>query len=247
VKTLAVLSRKGGTGKTAIALHMAAQAQAMGYRTLVADSDTQHSALEWHRMRGRRGPAIVDARPGTLFTVREAAIRSGMDLCVIDTGPSVGPDCIEAARLADLCLMVVRPSSFDIKAVAETAEMLGRQRRNGWFVINQAPPRRKGEEAASVRHACDVLQAYGFPVAPIGLRTRAVYQAALARGLSAGELDPESVGAAEIKALWAAVAAALWPKVEARKPMIARPASVAAPGWPMRRPDELPRPQQPLN
>jgi chromosome partitioning protein len=240
VKTLAVLSRKGGTGKTAISLHMAAQAQALGYKTLVADADTQHSALEWSRMRSRRGPAVVDARPGTLFTVREAAIRGGMDLCVIDTGPSVGPDCIEAARLADLCLVVVRPSAFDIKAVAETAEMMGRQRSQGWFVINQAPVRRKGEESLAVRRAVETLQTYGFPVAPIGLRTRVVYQAALARGLSAGELDPESTGAAEIKALWAAVAAALWPKVEVRSP-VSRPSSAAPYGWPITRPTDRPR------
>lgn len=243
MKTLAVLSRKGGTGKTAITLHMAAQAHALGHRTLIADADTQHSALEWSRTRTIKGPVVVDARPGTLFTVREAAIRSGMDLCVIDTGPSVGPDCIEAARLADLCLMVVRPSAFDIKAVAETAEMLGRQRSNGWFVINQAPARRKGEEAPAVLRAVETLKTYGFPIAPIGLRSRVVYQAALARGLSAGELDPASVGAAESAALWNAVAAALWPKVETR-PIASRPSQAALYGWPMTRP--LERPQAPF-
>lgn len=211
----------------------------MGYKTLVADADTQHSAMEWLRLRDRPGPKVIDVRPGALFIVREAALRAGMDLTVIDTGPSVGPDCIEAARLADLCLIVSRPSAFDIKAVSETAEMLGRQSRHGWFVINQAPVRRKGQESLAVRNAVQVLQGYGFPVAPIGLRSRVVYQAALARGLTAGELDPESIGAAEIKALWAAVAAALWPKVEARGP-VARPTSAAPHGWPMAGPTARP-------
>jgi chromosome partitioning protein len=229
VKTLAVLSRKGGTGKTTIALHLAAQAQALGYRTLVADADTQHSALDWFRQRVVSGPGVVDARPGTLFTAREAAIRSGIDLTVIDTRPSTDADCIEAARLADLCLVVVRPSAFDIKAVAETAEMLLRQRRTGWFVINQAPARRNGEESAAVRRAVTQLEAYGLPVAPIGLRTRAVYQLAVAHGLTAAEVTPDGVAAAEVTALWAAVAAALWPKVEARTPVIRGP--IRPPVW----------------
>ena len=39
MRTLAVLSRKGGTGKTTVALHMAVQAEMSGRRTLVADLD----------------------------------------------------------------------------------------------------------------------------------------------------------------------------------------------------------------
>lgn len=229
MKTLAVLSRKGGTGKTTLALHLAAQAQALGHRTLVADADTQHSSLDWFRQRVVAGPAVVDARPGTLFTVREAAIRSGVDLTVIDTRPSADADCIEAARLADLCLVVVRPSAFDIRAVGETAEMLLRQRRAGWFVINQAPPRRNGLESAAVRNAVKQLEAHGLPVAPIGLRTRAVYQQAVAHGLTAAEVSPDGVAAAEVSALWSAVAAALWPKVEARTPVIRGP--IRPPVW----------------
>lgn len=225
MKTLAILSRKGGTGKTTVALHLAAQAQALGHRTLIADADSQHSALDWFNARARPGPLVVDARPGTLFTVREAAIRSGVDLMIIDTRPSIEADCAEAARLADLCLVVVRPSLFDIKAVRETAEMLARQRRPGWFVINQAPGCRKGREISAVRRAAETLEAYGLPVAPIGLRSRSIYQTAIAQGMAAGELEPDSIGADEIAALWSPVAAALWPKVEARGEVVSFPRS----------------------
>jgi chromosome partitioning protein len=212
LKTLAILSRKGGTGKTTVALHLAVQAQRMGYRALVADGDTQHSALDWFRLRAKQPPAVVDARPGTIYTVRDAAERAGMDLAVFDTGPSAGPDCLDAARLADLSLMVVRPSTFDLRAIRETAEAVARIGRPAWFVLNQAPPRRNGQEVEAVRQAVQQLEAYGFPVAPIGLRSRVAYQAGMAAGKSAMEFDPEAIASAEIAALWNAVAAALWPR-----------------------------------
>jgi chromosome partitioning protein len=239
VKTLAVLSRKGGTGKTTIALHLAAQAQSLGHRTMIADADSQHSAIDWFSARLGNGPLVVPARPGPLFTVREAAIRSGVDLTVIDTRPSADGDCIEAARLADLCLIVVRPSAFDIRAVRDTAEMLARQGRQGWFVINQAPARRSGKEVSAVRRAVESLESYGFPVAPIGLRARSVYQTAVAQGLSAGELDPGSTGAREIAALWSAVAAALWPKTEGAS-IVRFPKASALHGWPAARAGDQP-------
>jgi chromosome partitioning protein len=105
--------------------------------------------------------------------------------------------------------------------------MLERQRRPGWFVINQAPARRSGQEAPGVRRAVDILESYGLPVAPIGLRARAVYQAAVAQGLAAHELDPDSTAAREIAALWAVVAAALWPKAAALSSVIRVPPPAA--------------------
>lgn len=212
MKSIAILSRKGGTGKTTVALHLATQAQRMGYRTLVVDGDPQHSALEWFRLRGERaGPVVVDTRPGALIVARDAADRSGMDLAVFDTAPTAGADCLDATRLADLCLMVVRPSAFDLRAIRETSDAVARLGRKAWFVINQAPPRRNGAETDAVRRAVDTLESHGFPVAPIGLRSRVAYQAGMASGQSAMEVDPTSIASAEITALWNAVGAALWP------------------------------------
>lgn len=212
VKTLAILSRKGGTGKTTVALHLAVQAQRLGYRALVADGDTQHSAMDWFRLRGGQPPVVVEAKPGAFYVVRDAAQRSGMDLAILDTAPLAGGDCLDAARLADLSLMVVRPSTFDLRAIRETAEAVARLGRPAWFVLNQAPSRRNGQEVEAVRNAVRQLESYGFPVAPIGLRSRVAYQAGMAAGKSAMEIDPEGVASAEITALWNAVAAALWPR-----------------------------------
>jgi cellulose biosynthesis protein BcsQ len=46
--TLAVLQQKGGSGKTTLAINLAAAAHLDGRRALVVDMDRQSSALDWN-------------------------------------------------------------------------------------------------------------------------------------------------------------------------------------------------------
>ena len=210
MRTIALLSSKGGTGKTTVALHLAAAAAASGRKTLVADLDPQRSACDWARDRTRSKPGVMETRPGCLFVAHTAAQRGGIDLMVLDTPPSAGEEAAQAMRLADLSLLIVRPSALDLRAIARTAEMARRLNRPACFVINQAPSRRRGREPACIDRAIETLHAYGLPIAPAGLRSRAIYQSALGRGLVAQEADPRSAAAAEVRALWRFAAKELW-------------------------------------
>jgi chromosome partitioning protein len=60
-----------------------------------------------------------------------------------------------------------------------------------------------------VQQAIEALRFCGLPIAPVGLRSRAVYQQAIARGLSVGEWDAQAPAAQEIERLWSHVAALL--------------------------------------
>ena len=47
MKTVAILSQKGGAGKTTLALHLAAAAESAGLPSVVIDLDPQASAAGW--------------------------------------------------------------------------------------------------------------------------------------------------------------------------------------------------------
>lgn len=202
MKTIAVLSRKGGTGKTTLALHLAVAARDAGMAVLLADLDRQHSALEWRRQRGQSQPLVEAIKPGALFTRQRDAAREGVDLLIVDTGPTVEADVEQAIRCADLCLVVARPNFFDLRAVAETAALAESYHRDLVFVLNQAPSRRGSFEVPAVSEAVKALRALGGTVAPIGLRARVAYQQGVARGGVAQEIEPNGAAAREIAALW---------------------------------------------
>jgi len=214
MRTLAVLSRKGGTGKTTVALHLAVQAELSGRKTLVADLDPQRSTCEWSRERSRfaRTPLVTEAKVGTLFTQRLSAARDGYDLMVIDTRPSTDLECAEAVRWADLCLIVVRPCYFDLKAITRTVELVSNMNKRGMFLINQAPSRRNGEEPRIIADTFEALLDMGLPVAPVGLRYRAAYQNSVREGRVAQELDASSLASLEVRSLWNHVSGAIWPE-----------------------------------
>ena len=56
MRTVAVISQKGNTGKTTLAIHLAAAASASGYVALVVDTDPQATACTWHTWRGDSDP-----------------------------------------------------------------------------------------------------------------------------------------------------------------------------------------------
>lgn len=210
MKTLAILSRKGGTGKTTVALHLAVAARADDRHVLFADTDRQGSAVEWRRLRGRNDPAIESVKPGALFTRQQDAVRDGVELMIIDTPPSTDDEVEQAARRADLCLIVARPNFLDLRAVEQSADLAARMGRPAVFVLNQAPHRQDSIEAPVLMEAVAMLRGLGVPVAPIGLRSRVAYQQGIAAGLTAGERDPESAAAMEVAALWRHISGRLW-------------------------------------
>jgi chromosome partitioning protein len=209
-RTLAILSRKGGAGKTTVALHLAVAAQAAGRRVALVDMDPQRSAAEWWRSRAAPTPELVEVDAGGLAPVVKAAKADRVGLLVIDTRPSAEADALEAATVADLAVLVVKPSILDLRAVAATVETVKRSRTPGLILLNQAPPARGDHEAAITREARAALAGYGLPVVPVVLHGRAAYHSALIDGRAVNELEPHGKASAEVAALWRYLEGELW-------------------------------------
>jgi chromosome partitioning protein len=205
VKTLAVMSRKGGAGKTTVAVNLMLAARAMGVRAVLADADPMRSAHEVLKGRDEAPALLFETSAAKLFTLTEACRRGGADLLIIDTPAAPEADVAEAVKVADLCLAVARPTYLDLAAAVLSVAVIQRLGRDGLIVLNQCPSARAGVEPPAVMRAFEALRFANLAVAPTAVRSRLVYQTAFAQGRSVLEIDAEGTAAREVRALFGQV------------------------------------------
>ncbi|MBI1198913.1 MAG: AAA family ATPase [Phenylobacterium sp.] len=214
MKTLAVMSRKGGAGKTTVAVNLTLTARAMGVRAVLADADPMRSACEV--LKGRDGAAslLFETSASKLFALTEACRRGGAELLVIDTPAAPEAEVAEAVKMADLCLAVARPTYLDLAAAVLSVAVIQRLGREGLIALNQCPPARAGTEPPSVVKAFEALRFANLPVAPSAMRSRMVYQTAFAQGRAVVEADPDGLAAREVRDLFRHV----WRRLNGERP-----------------------------
>lgn len=196
MKVVTLAAQKGGAGKTTIAVHLAVQALAAGEKVVLVDTDPQGSATAWARSRGEDSPAVVAVPSSQIRDVIEASRHDGMTLVILDTPPHAAPGAAAAAALADLVLVPVRPSAFDIAASAASAE-IARTAKQAAFVLSACPSR-----APEIMEARKALEKQGLPVLDTEIGERRSYARAVASGRAVAEFEPEGRAAYEISRLW---------------------------------------------
>lgn len=213
--TIAIVSRKGGGGKSTLAVHLAIGAHLRGFRTMVADADPQRSVCEVLKLRNGSGPTCAEASLAEVSALQDLARRSGEEVLVVDTPAGAIEEIGAVIALADLTLIAVRPTYLDIAAAVSTIETVRRLGGNAQIVLTQAPSRRGGQEMPSVLKAIEALRFTRLPLCPVVIHSRTAFQTAVAAGRSAEEFG-RSVAADEVNALWKHVAGELLSAMSAR-------------------------------
>src|SRR5271167_4372774 len=96
--TVAILSQKGGTGKTTLTLHLAVASERAGKAAAVIDLDPQASAAGWKDSRPGETPVVVSVPSTRLPQALEAARTGGAVLTLIDTAPHATDAALAAAE-----------------------------------------------------------------------------------------------------------------------------------------------------
>ena len=194
---IAIVSQKGGAGKTTLALHLAAAAERAGRISLVIDVDPQASASQWSEWRQGAPPEVIDSAPPRMAAKITAARDQGAELVVIDTPPHADSTASKAVELADLVLIPCRPSAFDLAAMRTTIRLVALLARPAFVVFTAGPP----TAPLIYADAREVAEGFGARSCPIVLPDRAAFRHAIAAGQTVFELELGGKAAGEIEQL----------------------------------------------
>lgn len=201
VQIFSLISQKGGAGKSTLARQLAVLAGESGASVLI-DRDPQETSTKWWQRRQSLQPTperpdLLDLDGSDLSTVTKVLSKQ-TGMVFVDTRPAVAEPEAEAARVANLVIVPVRPSSDDLEAVGETLKILRRLEKRAVIIVNAA----KNEVRA--RDARAALSRYPVPVCPTYIGDRAVYLDAALEGRGIGEMRGAAArdAYAELRAVW---------------------------------------------
>ena len=200
--TVALLSQKGGAGKTTLATCIARELVLQGFDTILVDADSQGSARDWRAETEQETVPVIGMDRPTLDRDLKAINPTGLRWVIIDGAGRSEVMTVSAIRAADVVLIPVHPSPYDVWAASDLVNLI-RSRQGitdgqpkAAFIISRAVKRTRLTGEVN-----EALAEFGFPVFSSFTSQRQTYPAAAAQGLTPVDTEPNGEAAKEIRGI----------------------------------------------
>lgn len=202
-KIIAVLNQKGGAGKTTIATNLARALYLADKtsRVLLVDSDPQGSARDWNAASDGELVPVIGLDRATLAKDIQA-IKENQDWIVIDGAPQIAELAVAGIKCADVVLIPVQPSPYDIWACEDLVDIIKARQEvteghpKAAFIISRVI-----KNTQLSKEIGEALEGYGLPVFKNFTTQRVVYAKSAAVGSSVLDVEHEGEAAKEIMAI----------------------------------------------
>lgn len=200
---IAILNQKGGVGKTTLAVNIARAYSIQGLNTILVDSDVQGSAQRWHE---HSGGELIDMTCLFMTTLNKdiQRYRKSHDRIIIDGIPRISPLTVCAIMCADIILIPVQPSPYDVWSTQDMVNnvkdrvKITEGKTKAAFVVS-----RKIVGSKLGREVEDQLKELDLPVFKNGTCQRVAYATSVEKGLTV--LDGEYYGSEACKEIQSVV------------------------------------------
>jgi chromosome partitioning protein len=197
MQVVTLASRKGGSGKTTLAGHLAVEAERRGDGPVaLVDLDPQGSLADWWNVRTAETPRFVQTSVERLGQDLAALKDAGIKLLVIDTPPALNDSTREVVGLSDLVVIPTRPSPHDLRSIGATVELVEHLGKPLVFVINSAT-----QNARITVETVSLLSQHG-PLAPAIVHHRVDFASSMIDGRTVMELPGSPRASGEVAKLW---------------------------------------------
>jgi chromosome partitioning protein len=197
MKTIAILSQKGGAGKTTLAINLAVAVNLAKKKSVIIDIDPQVSATSWHDSRQLETPVVVSAQANRLKNMIEVAEESGADFVFIDTAPHSESSALASDRIDDFVLIPCRPAILDLRAIGSTINIVKLAGTKSAVVLTCVPPR-----GSLAYESANAVSSYDIALSPVRIGHRTAFIHSLTSGQAVQEYEPKGKATAEITALY---------------------------------------------
>ena len=197
MRVVAFVSEMPGSGKTVLAGHVAAQAEAEGLGPVVVlDGDPARGLSDWWA--GRAAPSPILGAWDRTCTAEgfKRLAKGGVQLIVIDTPSGHTAMAEQAIALADLVVLPTRPNPRDLEVAGAVVDMVEALGTPFVFLINHT----QGEDDFPT--AAVIALAQHGTVCPVILPQRSDFGRCRAGGATVMELDPDSPSSEDMARLW---------------------------------------------
>ncbi len=205
-QVVAVASSKGGVGKSTIATNLAVETARAGLEVLLVDTDPQASSTLFAATRSEDRPSFRSIQMTKPILHREIPkLSEPYDLAFLDTGGRETTTFRSALTAADLILVPVIPSAYDIWASEDVFTVIDevtatREGVRTRLVLNQVVSRTKiAREALDA--LTDMAAEQGALLLDSCLHFRVAWKMASSEGLSVTEYEPRGAAAEELRSL----------------------------------------------
>ena len=199
---VAIVSSKGGVGKTTVTQCLAVEALRQGIAAAIIDADPQKSAADWGEQRAAAeldAPTVIALGSKSLVSVVADLRKRGAGMIFIDTPPHSAPAINAALDVSTGSIMVTRPNPMDLRALEATWSIVSRMKKPSAAVFTQTPP---GNRARALGLAQGRLEELAMPFCPTPISYTLSFPYAQAEALSVQEREPTGKARAEIAEIW---------------------------------------------
>ena len=191
---IAIISQKGGAGKTTLAINLAVEAERNNLSSLLIDLDPQSSATEWSDIREHDYPVVLSAHASRMDKLIQKAEVNNASFIFIDTAPHSENAALESAKIADLVLIPCRAGILDIKAIQSSLNICNLAQVKALVILNALPSQRTIEKEAR-----QAIEKIGGNVCEYTVGQRIIFNHAMTAGLGVVEFDVNSKASREIQ------------------------------------------------
>jgi len=208
-RVIAVVSQKGGAGKTTVAMQLAGGFHAIGASVLLADLDPQESAFRW-----AESVSLLDAdlqldvrkMSGLELIKHVAELQQEADYVVLDTPPSIyHPSTLAALAVAHLAIVPAVPSPTDLWSTLAVERLILNRMEQSHRLHGCILPNRV-QNTALASDVLELLHEFTLPILDAMLCQRNAYAQSAVIGASVFQLGSGADAAQkEVRTLVSAV------------------------------------------